>query len=66
MWHLFGPLVRWPLHSPLRLLGVVVGVVMAVLLLGEINDRGGSSDAVARESASAEAGATGADPRETS
>ncbi len=65
MWHLFGPLVRWPLHSPLRLLGVVVGVVMAVLLLGEINDRGGSSDAVARESASAEAGATGADPSPT-
>ena len=40
MWHLFGPLVRWPLHSPRRLLGVVAAAVAAVMLLGAINDRG--------------------------
>jgi hypothetical protein len=40
MWHLFGPLVRWPLHSPRRLLGVIAAAVAAVMLLGAINDRG--------------------------
>ncbi len=40
MWHLFGPIIRWPLHSPLRLFGVVVAAIAAVMLLGAINDRG--------------------------
>jgi hypothetical protein len=40
MWHLFGPIIRWPLHSPLRLLGVVAGAIAVVLVLGAINDRG--------------------------
>jgi predicted lipid-binding transport protein (Tim44 family) len=40
MWHLFGPLIRWPLHSPLRLLGVIASAVVAVMLLGALNDRG--------------------------
>lgn len=40
MWHLFGPIVRWPLHSPLRLLGVVVVAIAAIMLLGAFNDRG--------------------------
>jgi hypothetical protein len=43
MWHIFGPLVRWPLHSPLRLLGVVAAAVVAVMLLGALNDRGPAS-----------------------
>ncbi len=47
MWHIFGPVIRWPLHSPLRLLGVVVAAIVAVMLLGAINDRGSASDAAA-------------------
>jgi hypothetical protein len=49
MWHLFGPLVRWPLHSPLRLLGVIVAVVAAIMMLGAINDRGSTAASVAEE-----------------
>jgi hypothetical protein len=45
MWHIFGPVIRWPLHSPLRLLGVVVAAIAAVMLLGAINDRGSAPDA---------------------
>jgi hypothetical protein len=45
MWHIFGPVVRWPLHSPLRLFGVVVAVIVAIMLLGAINDRGSARDA---------------------
>ncbi|MGW6130217.1 hypothetical protein ACWFNE_09340 [Cellulomonas sp. NPDC055163] len=40
MWHLLGPFVRWPLHSPWRLLGVVAAGIVAIALLGAINDRG--------------------------
>jgi hypothetical protein len=40
MWHLFGPIIRWPLHSPLRLLGVIAGAIAVVMVLGAINDRG--------------------------
>ena len=47
MWHLFGPIVRWPLHSPLRLLGVIVAAIAVVMMLGAINDRGGPPRAVA-------------------
>ncbi|WP_258724405.1 hypothetical protein [Cellulomonas sp. NS3] len=46
MWHLFGPIVRWPLHSPGRLLGVVAVAVAAILALGAINDRGSGPDTV--------------------
>ncbi|GAA2724015.1 hypothetical protein [Cellulomonas aerilata] len=47
MWHLFGPLIRWPLHSPLRLLGVIAAAVVAVMLLGAVNDRGTAGEPVA-------------------
>lgn len=46
MWHLFGPIVRWPLHSPGRLVGVFVVAVAAILALGAINDRGSGADTV--------------------
>src|SRR5215211_6559163 len=56
MWHLFGPLIRWPLHSPRRLLGVVVALVAVVFLLGEINDDGRpAASAAAEPSATGEA-----------
>ncbi|MBB2924005.1 hypothetical protein [Cellulomonas cellasea] len=61
MWHLFGPIVRWPLHSPGRLLGVIAMAVAAVLALGAINDRGSKSDAVSPE-ASASASSTTRSP----
>jgi hypothetical protein len=61
MWHLFGPLIRWPLHSPRRLLGVVVALVAVVLLLGEINYYGAAGTTAAEPSATQSATAAGED-----
>lgn len=37
MWHLLAPVVRWPLHSPLRLLLVLAGMVTVVVVMGQAN-----------------------------
>lgn len=49
MWHLLGPIVRWPLHSPGRLVGVVAVAIAAVLALGALNDRGSQPEAVSTD-----------------
>ena len=56
MWHLFGPIVRWPLHSPLRLLGVIAAAIVVVMTLGAINDRGEPPGAAATPTPVASAG----------
>jgi hypothetical protein len=62
MWHLLGPIVRWPLHSPRRLLTVVVAAIALVMALGAINDRGAASG-TSGTSGTADAAATaGAQP----
>ncbi|QHT54721.1 hypothetical protein GXP71_00455 [Cellulomonas sp. H30R-01] len=38
MWEALGPIIRWPLYSPRRFIGVVVAVLAAVFLAGEVND----------------------------
>lgn len=60
MWHLFGPIVRWPLHSPGRLLGVVAVAVAAILALGAINDRGPGPDTVSSATSATTPGSTAA------
>lgn len=54
MWEVLAPIVRWPLYSPARFIGVVVGVLVVVFVVGEINDEGGSAatDVAASPSAS--------------
>ncbi|WP_298462245.1 hypothetical protein [uncultured Cellulomonas sp.] len=39
--------MRWPLHSPLRLLGVIAGLIAAIMVLGAINDRGAGAEPTA-------------------
>lgn len=46
MWHIFGPIARWPLHSPLRLLGVVAAAIAVIMILGAVNNRGSGPDPV--------------------
>lgn len=38
MWEALGPIIRWPLYSPRRFIGVVLAVLAAVFLAGEVND----------------------------
>jgi len=45
MWDMLAPIVRWPLYSPLRFVGVVVIALVAVFFAGEINDEEGASSA---------------------
>lgn len=40
LWEVIAPVVRWPLHSPLRLVLVIVGALTAMCLLGAIGDIG--------------------------
>lgn len=63
MWHLLGPFVRWPLHSPWRLLGVVAAGIVAIVLLGAINDRGATSTTAPRETPASNAAQVGRDVR---
>lgn len=37
MWELIAPILRWPLYSPRRLISIVVLVVAAVVVAGELN-----------------------------
>jgi hypothetical protein len=37
MWHVIAPIVRWPLHSPWRLAGVVTMLLVVIFVAGEIN-----------------------------
>jgi hypothetical protein len=39
MWELLAPIIRWPLYSPARFLTVVVVALVAVFVIGEVNDR---------------------------
>ncbi|MFI2102912.1 hypothetical protein ACH436_06445 [Isoptericola sp. NPDC019693] len=54
MWEMLAPIVRWPLYSPLRFVGVVVIALVAVFFAGEINDEEGASSAAVVQSASPE------------
>lgn len=38
MWDVLAPIVRWPLYSPRRFIGVVIVAFVTVFMLGEIND----------------------------
>jgi hypothetical protein len=38
MWDVLAPIVRWPLYSPRRFIGVVIVAFVAVFMVGEIND----------------------------
>ncbi|MCK9795222.1 hypothetical protein M1843_15840 [Isoptericola sp. 4D.3] len=55
MWEVLAPIVRWPLYSPLRFIAVVVGVLVAVFLVGEVNDEGAAPAAAVVVSATPEA-----------
>lgn len=61
MWHLLGPFVRWPLHSPWRLLGVVAAGIVAIVLLGAINDRGAAPTTEPHETPASNAAQAGRD-----
>lgn len=37
MWHVFAPIVRWPLRSPLRLGLIVVAFIAFVMVTGQLN-----------------------------
>jgi hypothetical protein len=37
MWHFLAPIVRWPLWSPWRLIGVVAAALTLVMIIGEFN-----------------------------
>lgn len=54
MWEVLAPIVRWPLYSPARFIGVVVGVLVVVFVVGEINGDGtpAAPDVAASASAS--------------
>jgi hypothetical protein len=65
MWHIFGPVIRWPLHSPLRLLGVIAAAIAAIMLLGAINDRGASPDPVTGSTTTTPTPTTRAEPSST-
>ncbi|MFE7407169.1 hypothetical protein [Isoptericola sp. NPDC057559] len=51
---MLAPIVRWPLYSPLRFVGVVVIALVAVFFAGEINDEESTSPAAVVRSASPE------------
>lgn len=55
MREVLAPIVRWPLYSPSRFIAVVVGALVAVFLVGEINDEDAAPTAVVLESASPQA-----------
>ncbi len=38
MWEVFGPIVRWPLYSPVRFITVVIAALVAVIIAGEVNN----------------------------
>lgn len=38
MWDVLAPIIRWPLYSPARFMTVVVVTLVAVFLIGEVND----------------------------
>lgn len=61
MWHLLGPFVRWPLHSPWRLLGVVGAGIVAIVLLGAVNDRGAAPTTDSHETPASNAAQVGRD-----
>lgn len=50
LWEVIAPVVRWPLHSPMRLVLCVVAGVVAMCLVGSIG--GSSSDEQTSESTS--------------
>ena len=55
MWHVLAPIVRWPLHSPWRLAGVVTALLVVIFVAGEINgdDRAPAVAATAAEESTA-------------
>jgi len=57
MWHVIAPIVRWPLHSPWRLLSVVGVFLVLVVIAGELN---GDDTAPAAEPAPAATETAGA------
>ena len=60
MWEVFGPVLRWPLYSPLRFVAVVLAVVIAVVLLGDAGDGDPSTSSAAGSAPSAGAPPTAA------
>lgn len=43
MWEVLSPIVRWPLYSPARFIGVVLVAFVLVFVVGEVNDDEGSA-----------------------
>ncbi|MEV8026832.1 hypothetical protein [Cellulosimicrobium funkei] len=41
MWEVLGPIVRWPLYSPLRFFTVVVAALVVVFVVGDLNEEEG-------------------------
>lgn len=47
MWDVLAPIIRWPLYSPARFITVVVVTLVAVVLIGEVNEGRDASVAAA-------------------
>lgn len=52
LWEVIAPIVRWPLHSPLRFTLVVIGTITALCLLGSLGRAGGGQAEPAASSSS--------------
>ncbi|HEY8721594.1 hypothetical protein [Pengzhenrongella sp.] len=50
IWAVLAPVIRWPLRSPWRLIGVIVVVILGVNAAGALNSSGGGPPARATES----------------
>lgn len=64
MWDVLAPIIRWPLYSPARFITVVIVTLVAVFLLGEVND-GQNQPAAAADLPSPTAGQEASSPPTT-
>lgn len=62
MWHFLGPIVRWPLWSPWRLIGVLAAALTFVMIVGQVNgdDQAPAAEPSPSSTSSAQATESGA------